>query len=228
MRTLALGALLMVLLGAGAWAFERQARAGSERPLSAVATELAGRPVHVRCQSFWQALVDVGGNLGDVPFPDGHPASYTHLTRTMCQALTRFRQSRSHADIDCLGSFDWSRYDGSDPAAAACSDRANDTAEALMTLAHESMHLRGWADEATAQCYGIQEVAFTVEQLGGSAAEGAAVASYMLALQRWMPEEYQSGECRPGGQLDLHPETPAFPTESPAATLPAGLVGPQL
>jgi hypothetical protein len=228
MRILALCALLIVLLGGGAWAFERQARAGNERPLSAVASELAGRPVNVRCQSFWQALVDVGGNLGDVPFPDGHPASYTHLTRTMCQALTRFRQRRSHPELDCLAAFDWSRYDGAEPAAAACAHRADDTAEALMTLAHESMHLRGWADEATAQCYGIQQVALTVEQLGGSAAEGAAVAGYMLGLQRWMPEEYQSGECRPGGQLDLYPATPAFPTELPPAALPPGLRGPQL
>jgi hypothetical protein len=228
MRILALSVLLIALLGAGAWAFERQARAGNEQPLSAVATELAGRPVQVRCQSFWRALVDVGGNLGDVPFPGAHPASYTHLTRTMCQALTRFRQRHSQPELDCLGFFDWSRYDGTDPAAAACSHRAGDTAEALMTLAHESMHLRGWADEATAQCYGIQEVAFTVEQLGGSPGEGTAVASYMLGLQRWMPEEYQSGECRPGGQLDLHPETPAFPTESPPAARPPGLHGPQL
>ena len=97
-----------------------------------------------------------------------------------------------------------------------------------MTLAHESMHLRGWADEAVAQCYGIQEVAYTVEQLGGTVAEGKGVASFMLAVQGGMPEEYQSGECRPGGQLDLHPETDDFPTEASPGPPPTGLYGPQL
>jgi hypothetical protein len=101
-------------------------------------------------------------------------------------------------------------------------------AEALITLTHESMHIRGWADEATAQCYAIQEVAFTVEQLGGSLAEGAAVASYALALQAYMPTDYQSSECAAGRSLDLHPETRAFPTEDEPAPPPAGLYGPQL
>jgi hypothetical protein len=220
--------LLVLVLASGAWTFEKHSRAANERALSAVATELAGRPVHVRCQTFWQALVDVNSRLGDVPFPDGRAASYTHITRKMCGQLSRFRHSRSHPELACLAAFDWSRFDGSDPAMAACSRRANDTAEALMTLAHESMHLRGWADEATAQCYGLQELAFTVEQLGGSLAEGRAVAAYMLALQKWLPEDYQSGDCVPGGKLDLHPSTPVFPTEARPVPLLAGFFGPQL
>jgi len=220
--------LVVLVLAGSAWTFEKHSRAADERPLSAVATELAGRPVHVRCQSFWQALVDVNSRLGDVPFPDGRAASYTHITRKMCGQLSRFRRARAHPELACLAAFDWSRFDGSDPAMAACSRRANDTAEALMTLAHESMHLRGWADEATAQCYGLQELAFTVEQLGGSPAEGRAVADYMLSLQKWLPEDYQSGECAAGGKLDLHPDTPAFPTEDRPGPLPAGFYGPQL
>ncbi len=220
--------LIVLVLAGGAWTVEKHSRAGNERALSAVATELAGRPVHVRCQSFWQALVDVNSRLGDVPFPDGRAASYTHITRKMCGQLSRFRRSRSLPELACLAAFDWSRFDGSDPAMAACSRRANDTAEALMTLAHESMHLRGWADEATAQCFGLQELAFTVEQLGGSSAEGRAVTDYMLALQKWLPDEYQSGECVAGGKLDLHPDTPEFPTEDQPAPLPAGLYGSQL
>jgi hypothetical protein len=220
--------LLVLVFAGGAWTFEKHSRAGNERALSAVATELAGRPVHVRCQTFWQALVDVNSRLGDVPFPDGRAASYTHITRNLCGQLSRFRHTRSHPELACLAAFDWSRFDGTDPAMAACSRGANDTAEALMTLAHESMHLRGWADEATAQCYGLQELAFTVEQLGGSPAEGRAVADYMLALQKWLPEEYQSAECAAGGKLDLHSDTPEFPTEAQPGALPAGLYGPQL
>ena len=35
-----------------------------------------------------------------------------------------------------------------------------------------------------------------------------------------MPSEYQSSDCRAGGSLDLHPETAAFPTETPPSLLP--------
>jgi hypothetical protein len=194
---------LVVLVGGG-WAFERHSRAGNERALGAVATQLAGRPVHVRCESFWHSVVGVGGNLGDVPFPDGRAASYTHVTRHMCDELARFRREPDRADL------------------------THDMAEALITLTHESMHMRGWADEAVAQCYAIQEVAFTVEQLGGSGEEGSKVAAYALAMQPYMPEEYQSSDCAAGRALDLHPNTPAFPAESQPGPLPAGFYGPQL
>jgi hypothetical protein len=43
------------------------------------------------------------------------------------------------------------------------------------------MHLRGWTSEATAQCYAIQLDGWTVEQLGGTADEGHAVAAATFA-----------------------------------------------
>jgi hypothetical protein len=220
--------LLLVVLVASGWGWEHHVRTRNEAALSTVASELAGRSVHVSCQSFWKSLVDVDNRLGDVPFPNGYAADHTHLTRAVCGKLTRFRDSSSHPELDCLSTIDWSRFTEVDASNADCIRKADSTSEALMTLAHESMHLRGWADEATAQCYGIQEVAYTVEQLGGTAAEGQAVASFMLAVQGGMPEEYQSGECRAGGQLDLHPDTQAFPTEPSPGPPPAGLYGPQL
>ena len=221
--------LIVVVLVCGGWAFERQSRSGNERALGALASELAGRPVHVRCESFWHSIVNVDGNLGDVPFPDGHAASYTHITRGMCKDLSRFRSRPEAPELACLQQFDWNRFTGSgDPQASVCSARANDMAEALITLAHESMHMRGWADEAVAQCYALQEVAFTVERLGGSGEEGAAVASYLLSLQPFMPTDYQSSECASGRSLDLHPETEAFPTEAVPAPPPAGRYGPEL
>jgi hypothetical protein len=216
-----------VVLVAGGWVVEKQTRAGNQSALGAVATELTGRPVHVRCESLWHWLVNVDGNLGDVPFPDGRAAGYTNLTRGMCGELDRFRSRSEHAELACLAQHDWSRFRG-EASALACSEQANDMAEALITLTHEAMHLRGWADEAVAQCYALQEVAFTVERLGGSRVEGAAVADYMLALQPWMPTEYQSAECGPGRALDLHAEPPAFPAEPVPGPLAAGFFGPQL
>ncbi len=228
MRLAAGLALVFVVLVTGGWAVERHSRSGNERALSAVSSQLAGRPVRVRCESFWAAIVDVNGHLGDVPFPNGRAGSYTRITRRMCGLLATFRRSPERPELACLAYFDWNHFHGDDPAAYACSQRANDMAEALMTLAHESMHLRGWADEATAQCYGLQELGFTVERLGGSLAEGLAVANYMLSLQPFLPEDYQSSACGAGGSLDLHPETPAFPTEESPGPPPSALFGPQL
>jgi hypothetical protein len=82
------------------------------------------------------------------------------------------------------------------------------------------MHLRGITSEAQAQCYAIQGDAWTVVRLGGTPAEGAAAASYVLALQPGLSSEYQSSGCRAGGTLDLTPGTPAFPSESPPTVPP--------
>jgi hypothetical protein len=220
--------LLLIVLVSGGWAFEKHSRSGNERALSAVASELAGRPVHIRCESFWHSIVNVDGNLGDVPFPNGRAAPYAHVTRGTCKELARFRRRPERPELACLTQFDWSRFMGTgDPAATACSERAEDMAEALVTLTHESMHMRGWADEALAQCYALQEVAFTVERLGGSYQEGATVASYLLSLQPFLPTDYQSSECAGGQSLDLHPETKGFPTEAVPGPPPAGFYGPQ-
>jgi hypothetical protein len=221
-------ALVFVLLLVSGWAVERQARAGNERALSAVASEVAGRNVHVQCQSFWKALVDVDSRLGDVPFPNGLASDHTHITRAMCGQLKRFRSGSAGSDLDCLATIDWRRYDQNLGQASACSQRANRTAEALMTLAHESMHLRGWMDEAAAQCYGLQELAYVTQQLGGTAEQGRAVTVYLLAMQGGMPTEYQSSECQAGGALDLHPDTPEFPAEAVPGPPPSGWYGPQL
>jgi hypothetical protein len=221
--------LVFVVLVSGGWAVEKHSRSGNERALSALASQLASRPVSVRCESFWHSIVNVDGNLGDVPFPNGHPASYAHVTRGMCKELARFRARPERPELACLSQFDWNGFTGSgDPAPTACSEQANDMAEALVTLTHESMHMRGWADEALAQCYALQEVAFTVERLGGSRQEGAAVASYLLSLQSFMPTDYQSSECAAGRLLDLHPETDEFPTEAVPGPPPAGFYGPEL
>jgi hypothetical protein len=223
-------ALLLVVLVAGGWAWERHGRSANERALATVASELAGRPVTIQCQNLWADLADVNGRLGDVPFPNGHPAGHTYLTRAICRQLARFRSASSHPELACLLAVDWSAWSWQSESDyySPCAVRARPMTEALLTLSHESMHLRGWRDEAAAQCYGIQEVAYAVERLGGTVAEGKAVAQFALAMQPGMPDEYQSGECRAGAGLDLHPETSAFPTEHAPQPPPAGLYGPTL
>ena len=210
------------------WLWVRHGRVANEHALGAVATELAGRPVAVRCQGFWSELLDINNRAGEVQFPDGHPANDTYLTRATCGALKRFRTASDHGELDCLQSVDWSRWTVPVDFHSPCSDRVRPAAEALLTLTHESMHLRGWADEAQAQCYAIQVVPWTVVRLGGTAAEGASVADFILALQAAMPTEYRSQACGAGGGLDLFPATPSFPAESPPQLPPPKLYGPAL
>jgi hypothetical protein len=219
---------VLVASVAGVWRWEHERHVALERRLGAVASELAGRPVHVSCQGFFAELVDVSANSGDVRFPDGRPADTAHLKRGPCGALDAFGPGYARRHLDCLLTVDWSRWSLETDFDAPCTRRAQRAVNAITTLTHESMHLRGWTDEATAQCYAIQDDPWTVVQLGGTQAEGAAVASLALAEQGAMPSEYQSGECRAGGGLDLHPDTPSFPAEATAALLPAGLVGPAL
>src|SRR3954449_8890143 len=207
--------LVLVVAFALVWAWVRHGRVANERALGAVATELGGRPVPVRCQGFWSELLDINNRAGEVQFPDGHPANDTYLTRATCGALKHFRTAAEHGELDCLESVDWSRWTVPVDFHSPCSDRARPAAEALLTLTHESMHLRGWADEAQAQCYAIQVVPWTVVRLGGTAAEGASVADFILALQAAMAAGDPAGAGGAGGGLALFPATPSFPAESP-------------
>jgi hypothetical protein len=142
------------------------------------------------------------------------------LTHATCTRLKHFLDAGSHRGLDCLETVDWAQWsfaaDFDDP----CERHARADSEAVNTLAHESMHLRGYVDEARAQCYAIQEDAWTAVRLGASEAEGEAVARLVLALQPALPSEYQSSGCRAGGSLDLAPRTAAFPTELPPAPPP--------
>ena len=109
------------------------------------------------------------------------------------------------------------------------SDYAND-AIAILTLAHESVHLGGTVGgmlanglavgdpqaEAKADCYGMQWMPYVVEQLGDTADDAHAIARYFWdeIYPRSLPAhaQYWSADCRPGGALDERPSgTAAWP-----------------
>lgn len=189
-------ALAVLLLAAGAWALEAHARAGTQRTLGAVASELAGRPVSVRCQSLWAALLSIQAHDGEVRFDArGRPADSAWLTRAACGELHRFVSTHGR-DLECLRSVDWGGFHWAGPH-GACVGRVEPEAQAVVTLAHESMHLRGIADEAQAQCLAEQEATRTVELLGGDPATGPALESLARAWNGAMPAAYQ-GACPSG------------------------------
>lgn len=76
---------------------------------------------------------------------------------------------------------------------------------AVHVLTHESMHMRGEFSEAAAECEAMQRDAWTARDLGASPSDAAALAvAYWRIDYPRMPDDYRSGNCRPGGELDEH------------------------
>lgn len=88
-------------------------------------------------------------------------------------------------------------------------------ATALETLAHEAMHLAGFRDEAQAECYGMQNLAYVAYRFGTTADDAVAIASwyaeqYYPARQQWSPA-YWSPLCTPDGPWDIRPDKNWWP-----------------
>lgn len=111
------------------------------------------------------------------------------------------------------------------------------TAAALLTLAHEALHLGGlvggttstgvaYGDpqaEAKAQCGGLQWIAWVAQQFGAGSADAVAIAQFETRwhyppLRTGLPL-YWSAECVPGGAMDVR----AAGGGNAAAPWPTGL-----
>lgn len=195
MRLVAAALLIVGALAAVGFA-RRENRIREQDRLAAIATELAGRPVGVRCPGFFASLVRVRTEGGYVRFRgDGRPFDYTALSPETCAALRNI----DRVDFACIGR-------------GNCTYKQFKPAWAIHTLAHESFHLRGFAAEAQAECYALQNTAFVAERLGLDAALAQRIQSWVYVRgYPNEPDDYRSEECRDGGRLDLRPQSPAFP-----------------
>lgn len=180
---------------------DRREAAAHEARLGAIASEIAGRPVEVRCQGRFSSALDVTAESGSVRFDaNGRPADWTDLKRGICLSLGRFRSDHGSDRFACLH----------DP--LACDRSVVRFVHALETLAHESWHLAGHVDEATTECYALQTIAFVADRLGAPREQGEQLArAAFLGLYASMPPEYHSSECRDGGELDLRPRSSVWP-----------------
>jgi len=113
-------------------------------------------------------------------------------------------------------------------------------AEALLTLAHEPIHLGGEVygvlgkglavgdpeAEAKADCYGMQWLGYVATQLGDNPTDAAAIATwvaevYYPGLENSDNPEYWSADCVPGGRLDIRADkTGASPSGGTAISIP--------
>ena len=149
MRVIAV--LLVVVGGLAALGFARhEERVREQDQLAAIASDLAGRTVAVRCPNLLASLVDVRGEAGRVQFDDtGRPANHTDLSPQTCKALRHL----DSVDFTCIERGD-------------CGFKEFNAGWAAHTLAHESFHLRGFQDEGVTECYALQNTAFVAERLG--------------------------------------------------------------
>ena len=145
-----------------------------EQRLEPIAAGISGRPDTVNCQSFWGGLIDAQAREGEVFFDAaGVPESKLFLTRPTCQRLRKFAGHSHHGELDCLAAIDWTATEPL-PFDSECYARARRTIYAVLVLAHESYHTAGVVDEAAANCFAIQAMAWTAVQLGAAARRGRA------------------------------------------------------
>jgi hypothetical protein len=208
-----------------------------ESVAGAIATTIADRPVSVRCETddAWAALAAAGGFgpsqiLGFVSFSDGAPLDYAELSPGVCRSLAGFAsaptkptkcvqtQRRIRTTVRTVRGkkIRTTTYaTAARPAAPCFTDGYFATAEALQTLAHESIHLKGAPVEAEAECFGMQWLAYAAQQLGASADEARPIAQYyatqVYPQRQAQSPAYWSADCRQNGPLDLTPDDGVWP-----------------
>jgi hypothetical protein len=190
--------LLVPLMLFSAWQYVR--REENENRLALVASEIALRDVDVSCPGFWTRLVEITPNAGWVDFDEqGRPSDRTSLSASTCRSLEKVWRRKRHS-FGCL-------------IGGGCDEDTLGAAFGTVTLAHESWHLRGIANEARTQCYAVQTTEQTARALGVPPADAHLLALAVAADDAAAPrDEYHAAECRPGGRYDLHPATPDWPT----------------
>ena len=190
--------LLIPIFLFSAWQYTR--REENENRLALVASEVALRDVDVSCPGFWMRLVEITPNAGWVDFDEqGRPSDETSLSASTCSSLEHVWRGKQRSFGCLLG--------------GGCSRGTLDAVSGVVTLAHESWHLRGILDEARTQCYAVQTAERVARSLGIEAEDARALAARVAADDAREPVgQYHSTECRPGGLFDLHPDTPDWPS----------------
>ena len=149
-----------------AWQFTR--REENENRLALVASAVASRNVEISCPGFCRAAVEITPNAGWVDFDQhGKPGDKTNLSASTCRGLERVWRG-DQTSFGCLIS-------------GSCDEDTLRAVWGVVTLAHESWHLRGVTDEAETQCYAIQTVEQVALRLGVSR-QNAHVIAVWVAL----------------------------------------------
>ncbi len=205
--------------------------------LAGLAVRAAVRAVRLRADAdgrtlrAWWAAILIAITLVALAFEVGHHQRQ-HLVTVAMSAVTDNPRARADCERFTEALFNLSQYDGYvyqdnsdvalykrhvciDLASYASSSHRNPSLEqiaAVHLVAHETMHVNGFWNEAEAECRAAQLSHLVAEQLGATAAQARELqARYFAELYPRNRSDYISGECREGGRLDIHPERTEFP-----------------
>jgi hypothetical protein len=164
-----------------------ETKVAAEARFTREAARIAGRPVSVRCDDVY-AYTGVGSDALGVAFP-GRALAF--LEPGVCKTLTAVV-------------FDGDRR-----------ERA-ETAEAVLVLAHEAVHLGGERDEGVTECRALQEGVTLGVRLGLPEDRArrmmASLYARNLAERAITRLTYRLPDgCRDGGELDLRPDDGRYP-----------------
>jgi len=161
-------------------------RAATVSRVESEAAIVAGRPVTIRCDEQY-AFTGAGSDTLGVAFPG---SGIAYLDQGVCRTLH---------DLVADGEVDGER-----------------TAEALVVLAHEAVHLSGERREGVTECLALQAAVPLAARLGID--DGTARALLARAYDRRLAERSAirvayalPRACRNGGSLDRRPGDPRFP-----------------
>jgi hypothetical protein len=190
--TLALAVALLVLAaradGGKSWNdLSDDARARTERVITTEAARIAGRVVTVECDRTYAFTGAASDALG-VAFPR---RALAFLHPSVCRALH-------------------------DLAVAGDTSEREWTAEAIVVLAHEAVHLAGVRDEGVTECRALQEGVELGRRLGlpPDRAQRMMRSRYTVALaeRSVVRVEYALPRgCESGGAYDVYPDRDGFP-----------------
>lgn len=181
---------------------ENRFEVGFSRIASGLRTPLsAPKPITVACWSMtdWHGWLDeqyrkaTGKGLTGVAGKTNVGGNLVYLAPETCEPLTRFAYGSGHRlprrEKDVLA-----------------------LASAMETLAHETAHAHGYADEARPTCYGMQYIPVVAVNLGASPEVGQKLARAFWSIY-WLKDsgrskrERTSEQCYDGKALDLSPAT---------------------
>jgi hypothetical protein len=209
---------------------------GTEATLAQAASPIAGRPIHVRCESptDWPTLTaQIGGSgvVGYVLFNGGMPLDYMELGPEECLALdallqhppaeqcqtgTQTQTTMTTSRIRVRGRWvNIRRPQLTTQAVYGPCQQDGATVYAIWTLAHEAVHLSGQRDEPTTDCWSMQHIEETARRLNVGPVAAHAMATYAASwyASTWAQAkpDYYSPECHDGGALDLRPDDANWP-----------------
>jgi hypothetical protein len=163
--------------------------------LDSIASGVAGKPVRVSCS--------LGGG-GEVLGQTTVGGTVIELTGTVCGSLLYYQRDLTGDEYECVTK-----------AQGLCQGAINSALLSMQALAHEAYHTSGTVDESTTDCYALQATAYVASRLRDDAAFSQAASRYYATNYdelRFAPAEYRlSDDCRDGANLDLRPQSAAWP-----------------